>query len=334
MKRFYKLLALVFWLIPAIAFANPQQVDFLLSGMTDTNGQALSGGKIYTYSAGTTSNKTTWSDFGETTPLTNPIILDAYGKKQVFADGLYKFVVQNSSGATLYTFDNLLYSPYTGVSLYGGTATGSSGAYAITVSPPLVGSPPTGMTVAFTANATSVGANTNTLNVNGTGANKLGTKSGDFLLDGEIVSGNTYIAVFTGSQWNVFNLTASDWITYSPTLTGFSANPANASYRYQYMNDKRTINLIVTQATAGTSNATSFQISLPWNAKTVTNAQWGATTWSCTDNGAALTVPCQAAITSGGTTVILSKTVAGAGGSWTNANGKGASFSIIYQPDF
>ena len=85
------------------------QVDFLLSGFTDSSGNQLNAGKVYTYTAGTVSNKTTWSDVAKTTPLSNPIILDSQGKKQVFAEGLYKFVVKDSSDNTLYTLDNLTY---------------------------------------------------------------------------------------------------------------------------------------------------------------------------------------------------------------------------------
>lgn len=105
------------------------QVDFLLSGFTDSSGNQLNGGKVYTYTGGTVSNKTTWSDLLKTTPLSNPIILDSHGKKQVFADGLYKFVVTDSNDATLYTLDNLTYGD-SSVDQYGYTLVTETWVYA------------------------------------------------------------------------------------------------------------------------------------------------------------------------------------------------------------
>lgn len=44
------------------------------------NGTILTGGCVYTYAAGTTTPQTTWSDAGLTTPNTNPIVLNAFGR--------------------------------------------------------------------------------------------------------------------------------------------------------------------------------------------------------------------------------------------------------------
>lgn len=84
-------------------------VEFLLAGFTDNSGEPLSGGKVYTYEAGTTTPKVTYTDVGGATPEANPIILDSNGRKQVFADGSYKFVIKTSADVTLYTFDNLYF---------------------------------------------------------------------------------------------------------------------------------------------------------------------------------------------------------------------------------
>lgn len=46
----------------------------------DAAGNPLSGGLLYTYMAGTTTPKATWSDYGATVPNTNPIVLDARGE--------------------------------------------------------------------------------------------------------------------------------------------------------------------------------------------------------------------------------------------------------------
>ena len=67
------------------------QVESAISGYLNLSGSPLQTGKIYTYEAGTTTNKTTWQDINKTTPHANPIILDAQGQALIFADGLYKF---------------------------------------------------------------------------------------------------------------------------------------------------------------------------------------------------------------------------------------------------
>jgi len=43
----------------------------------DANGNPLSGGKVYTYAAGTTTPLVTYTDESGTTPNTNPVILAA-----------------------------------------------------------------------------------------------------------------------------------------------------------------------------------------------------------------------------------------------------------------
>ena len=83
------------------------QLEFLLAGLRDTSGNPLNGGKIYTYSAGTTTNKTMWTDADKTTAATNPIILDSNGQAEIFADGLYDVTVKDSDDVTLYTWEYL-----------------------------------------------------------------------------------------------------------------------------------------------------------------------------------------------------------------------------------
>jgi hypothetical protein len=84
-----------------------RQLELLLSGVMDTGDAALAGGKVYTYEAGTTTAKTTWTDRAKTTPATNPVILDASGKGLVYADGIYKLVIKDADDVTIYTRDNI-----------------------------------------------------------------------------------------------------------------------------------------------------------------------------------------------------------------------------------
>jgi len=63
-------------------------------------------GLVYTYSAGTTTPKTTYTDSGGGTPNANPVVLDASGQAAIWGSGSYKFVVKTSAGVTITTDDN------------------------------------------------------------------------------------------------------------------------------------------------------------------------------------------------------------------------------------
>ncbi len=84
-------------------------VEILLSGLTDSNGNPLNGGKVYTQVAGGSSQKTCWTDKDETSPAAYPVILDTYGRAQIYCDGWYKFVVTDSNDAPVATWDNLFF---------------------------------------------------------------------------------------------------------------------------------------------------------------------------------------------------------------------------------
>jgi hypothetical protein len=79
----------------------------------DSNGDPLSGGKVYTYLAGTTIPLATYTDPSEETPNTNPVILDSEGYADIYlGDAAYKFVVTDADDVVRYTRDNI--SPATG----------------------------------------------------------------------------------------------------------------------------------------------------------------------------------------------------------------------------
>lgn len=73
----------------------------------DNNGDPLAGGKVYTYEAGTTTPKTTWSDAAETTPNANPIILDSGGRATIYWSGSYKVVVHASDDTLVTSVDDV-----------------------------------------------------------------------------------------------------------------------------------------------------------------------------------------------------------------------------------
>lgn len=77
------------------------------------NGDPLAGGKIYTYLAGTTTPAATYTTSAGSIAHSNPIILDGAGRVPTgeiwLTDGIsYKFVVEDSVGALIGTYDNLV----------------------------------------------------------------------------------------------------------------------------------------------------------------------------------------------------------------------------------
>lgn len=208
--------------------ANYVAVQFLLAGFTDNSGNPLNGGKVYTYAAGTSTPKDTYTTVAGGGPEANPIILDSNGRKQVFADGSYKFVVKTSADVTLYTFDNVNFSPpvdfdaqslidigdastRTGVPSYGqiqdgkpvyvATVGGTGDAITLTPSPAIT-SYVAGRELKFFAAASNT--TTTAVNVNSVGSRAIKKKFGGAVYDlsaNDIVAGQFVELVDDGTQF-------------------------------------------------------------------------------------------------------------------------------------
>jgi len=79
----------------------------------DNSGNPLTGGKLYSYAAGTTTPQTTYTSSAGSTAHANPIVLDAGGRvpggEIWLTDGSqYKFVLKNSSDVLIGTYDNIV----------------------------------------------------------------------------------------------------------------------------------------------------------------------------------------------------------------------------------
>lgn len=109
-------------------------VDVLLELRHPTTDEVLSGGKIYTYEAGTTTPLVTYQDLGGEVENTNPVILDSAGMAVIRqTDGVaYKWVVHDEDDNLLFTRDDItvgfdlgLESEYSALSnVYGSPSTG------------------------------------------------------------------------------------------------------------------------------------------------------------------------------------------------------------------
>jgi hypothetical protein len=138
----------------------------------DNNGVILSGGLVYTYTAGTTTPQAAYTTSSGSTAHTNPIVLDSAGRVPSggeiwLTDAVaYKFLLKTSVGVTIATYDNVTgnasgFAASSGSSLVGYTQ-GSGSAVATTVQAKLrevvsvkdfgaVGNGATNDTAAFTA---------------------------------------------------------------------------------------------------------------------------------------------------------------------------------------
>ena len=91
---------------------NLSPVGGAASQFFDNNGVILSGGKIYTYAAGTTTPQTTYTSASGATPHANPIVLDSAGRvpggEIWLTDGLsYKFTIETATAVLIGTYDNI-----------------------------------------------------------------------------------------------------------------------------------------------------------------------------------------------------------------------------------
>jgi hypothetical protein len=98
-------------------------------------GAVLTGGKLFTYAAGTTTPQVSYTTNAGNVARTNPIILDAAGRvpdggEIWITSASYKFVLKDSNDVLIATYDNISGIGVTTVINY--TGNGTAVAYAIT----------------------------------------------------------------------------------------------------------------------------------------------------------------------------------------------------------
>lgn len=115
------------------------------------------------------------------------------------------------------------------------------------------------------------------------------------------------------------------WQAWTPSFTGFSSNPV--MYMSSYTVVGQTVFGIFTPLTAGTSNATTFTITLPFPAKT---SQFLVGMGVETDNGVSSTTQlCRMDTVGGSTTANIYKTILL--GAWTASGAKYCAFTFTYE---
>lgn len=121
-----------------MAQPTPMVKAFYLSN----DGLPLAGGKIYTYEAETTTPLVTYQDWNQSAENTNPVILDAAGRADIWLgdSSSYKIVVADANDVVLYTVDHVESANYPFIdllALLASTASAAEGAGLIGYNPVL-----------------------------------------------------------------------------------------------------------------------------------------------------------------------------------------------------
>jgi hypothetical protein len=104
----------------------------------DSNGDPLSGGKLYFYASGTSTAKDTFTTAGYTVANTNPVILSAGGRQpNIFFNGSAKAILTDSSGVQIESRDPVgdtsttAFAPWSSTEIYSSAdiVTASDGSY-------------------------------------------------------------------------------------------------------------------------------------------------------------------------------------------------------------
>lgn len=186
----------------------------------DSNGDPLAGGKLYTYTAGTTTPKATYTTSTGAVANANPIILDAAGRtpNEIWLEvGVqYKFILKTSADVTIGTYDNLppindpysinsLLSNVTGTNTIVATATPTLTAYAA------------GQTYSFVAANSNTAAAT--LSIDGLTAKSI-TKNGTAALSaGDIQAGKLTWVEYDGTTFQLINNYVYNGSVFGSTMT-------------------------------------------------------------------------------------------------------------------
>ena len=103
------------------------------------NGVPLTGGKLYSYAAGTTTPQATFTSSSGSTNHTNPIIFNAAGRvpggEIWITSAPYKFVLKDSNDGLIATYDNILGIGAASNQIQNFTGTGSQTVFTLSAAP-------------------------------------------------------------------------------------------------------------------------------------------------------------------------------------------------------
>ena len=85
----------------------PVLLNYPLFKADDDTGVPLTGGLLYSYIAGTSTAKATYTTRAMSTANANPVVLNSRGEAIIYGIGLYKLILKTSAGVTIWTQDNV-----------------------------------------------------------------------------------------------------------------------------------------------------------------------------------------------------------------------------------
>jgi hypothetical protein len=239
------------------------------------DGLPLVGGRLYTYGAGTSTPKDTYTSFALSASNTNPIILDARGEASVWMFGSYRFVLKDANDVLIWDVDDVRdvtnSSTFTGVTLTG-TLTVSSSSVTWAGNPTHSGNHTFTNNVTFNGNVTIGDSTVDSLTIKPTAVTwgTTTTHSGAHVWSGTTTfSGVPTFAVspvasvgMTFGNADVANTTRLDWyeegatnLSIEGTSTAGTASYASRSMKWQRIGNRVHFNVYMSwSATTGTGN--------------------------------------------------------------------------------
>jgi hypothetical protein len=276
--------------------------------LLDSSGNPAAGYLVYTYAAGTSTPKDSYTTQAASVANTNPVVLDSRGEATIWLSGAYKIVVKTPGGSTVYEDDNI------SDGALGATFTNTTLAGTLTVS---------GASVTWSGNPTHSGNHTFTGNVTVNGNTQLGNASGDTLTvypnavtwqNNPTHSGNH---AFSGDV--AFSGKVGTESTFTPA--GIAGTPTYTTQVGKYTKQGNLVTFGISMAWTGGTNGSSVSVTgLPFTASSA--ASWPCTVIVNDVNNSFTWTGTVVAYVQGGTTTIL-----------VNAIATGASAASLLNPN-
>jgi hypothetical protein len=257
----------------------------------DANGNPAAGWKVYTYEAGTSTPKSTYTTSAASVANANPVVLDSRGEATIWLSGTYKIRLTTAADVLVWEDDNV------SDGTTNGTFTNASFAGTLSIS---------STSVTWSGNPTHSGNHTFSGNVSVNGNTTLGNASGDTLTvnpnavtwsnnpthsgthtwsGAQTFSASALSAAATAVTWsgNPTHSGAHTWSgvqtysadpagriiggTYTPTITNVAnIDSSTVSGAWNYIRIGSIViasGQVSINTTAGASTATTFRVSLP-----------------------------------------------------------------------